>query len=69
MVWGLDTEAGEYTFVLPAESASPASLLLWKAADSAASLSPLLSPSPLSLSLQHLPQFRLSHLHLAATQI
>jgi len=33
----------------------------------AAGLSPLLSPSPLSL--QHLPQFRLSRLHMAATQI
>lgn len=68
-VWGLDTEPGEDTFVLPAESASPASLLLRKAADSAVCLSPLLSPSPLSLALQHLPQFGLSHLHLAATQL
>lgn len=68
-VWGLDTEPGEDTSVLPAESASPASLLLRKAADSAVCLSPLLGPSPLSLALQHLPQFGLSHLHLAATQI
>ena len=39
MVWGLDTEPGEHTFVLPAESASPASFLLQKAADCSRSVS------------------------------
>lgn len=46
LAWGLDTEPGEGPFVLPAESAFPTSLLLWKAADSAVCLFVLLGPSP-----------------------